>query len=151
MEDFEWFLNFWSKVWCLLPKPRRPRMILPNELPPEPKMLSTKALGVTTKTLAHGTMRGLWYTEVYGRYNQLWKTKQTLTLNRFCMIDWISTRWGDFFPFSQEACKIFVKIVEMTWYTYIDSLMIGKFRLLLQSGYHKSGVSPCIGSKIIHN
>ena len=35
----------------------RTRMILPNELPVEPKMLSKKALGVTTKTLAHGTMK----------------------------------------------------------------------------------------------
>ena len=37
-------------------------MILPNELLAEPKMPSKKALGVTTKTLAHGTMKGPWYT-----------------------------------------------------------------------------------------
>ena len=35
----------------------RTQMILPNELQVEPKMLSKKALGVTTKTLAHGTMK----------------------------------------------------------------------------------------------
>ena len=54
--------KFFRKVEIPASHLRRTRMILPNELPVEPKMLSKKALGVTTKTLAHGTMKGLWYT-----------------------------------------------------------------------------------------